>query len=162
MNGFFANLGAAQDSPENGDRNSPDPDPDPQCTIYADQQGNENNFTLVSISKFETEVLIKRIDTSKSSGIISLSSKLLKDSFQVLIDQLVFLFNFSIRTASFPSQWKKALVIPIPKTGDLKKVENYRPISLLPLPGKNLEKLVHTQLSFYLEEDNPFRQPVWV
>ena len=43
---------------------------------------------------------------------------------------------------------------PIPKSGDLKKVDNYRPISLLPLPGKILEKLIHTQLSFYLEEDN--------
>ena len=56
--------------------------------------------------------------------------------------------------AIFPEQWKEALAIPIPKTGDPKKADNYRPISLLPLPGKILEKLLHTQLSFYLEDHN--------
>ena len=41
--------------------------------------------------------------------------------------------------------------LPIPKKGNLTKFQNYRPISLLPLPGKILEKLVHHHLSHYLE-----------
>ena len=44
-------------------------------------------------------------------------------------------------------------MIPIPKAGDATKVQNYRPISLLPLPGKILEKLVHKQLSSHLESN---------
>ena len=42
--------------------------------------------------------------------------------------------------------------MPIPKPGDKSKVENYRPISLLPLPGKILEKLVHRQVETNLED----------
>ena len=62
------------------------------------------------------------------------------------------MLNLSIRTSTFPDAWKRATVIPIPKTGNLTMVQNYRPISLLPLPGKILEKLVHHQLSSFLEE----------
>ena len=97
-------------------------------------------MALSQILKPEVEMLIRKINISKSSGIELLSSKLLKDSFLVLSDKLTYLFNFSIQSSLFPDQWKKALVIPIPKPGDLKKVENYRPISLLPLPGKIWKK----------------------
>ena len=79
------------------------------------------------------------------------------NGWQALINQLTYLFNYSIATSIFPVQWKTALVIPIPKTGnnnDGNKPESYRPISLLPLPGKLLEKLVHNQLSSFLEENS--------
>ena len=105
------------------------------------------------VTAFEVEALIRKINVSKSLGITMLSSKILKDFFQVLSDKLTYLFNFSIRATSFPDQWKNAVVIPIPKQGDSKVGENYRPISLLPIPGKKIEKLIHTQLSFYLEEN---------
>ena len=62
------------------------------------------------------------------------------------------MYNFSIQTNTFPDDWKKALVIPIPKTGNLTDVQNYRPISLLPLPGKILEKLIHKQISDHLND----------
>ena len=59
----------------------------------------------------------------------------------------------SVETSIFPEAWKEALVIPIPKGGNLTLVQNYRPISLLPLPGKILDKLMHKQLTNYLEEE---------
>ena len=65
------------------------------------------------------------------------------------------MYNLSIRYSKFPDTWKQALVIPIPKPGNPSLVQNYSPISLLPLPGKILEKLVHKQLSNYLEMDEP-------
>ena len=43
------------------------------------------------------------------------------------------------------------MVIPIPKSGNLTNVGNYRPISLLLLPGKLLEKFIHNQLMDYLD-----------
>ena len=88
------------------------------------------------ITKIEVEILIKKINISKSSGITLPSSRLLKDSFHALSDKLTYLFNLSITQATFPAQWK-----------------NYRPISLLPLPGKMLEKLIHSQLSCHLENN---------
>ena len=64
------------------------------------------------------------------------------------------MYNLSIQSSSFPKVWKNALVIPIPKQGNLTKVQNYRPISLLPLPGKILEKLIHQQLTAHLDSES--------
>ena len=52
----------------------------------------------------------------------------------------------------FPDHFKEATVIPIPKPGNLTKVNNYRPISLLPSPGKIIEKVVHNRLAGHLEK----------
>ena len=88
---------------------------------------------------------------AKSSGIDNVSSSVLKDVITVLLTLITHLFNLTLKNGIFPKSWKKALVVPIPKAGNLTKVQNYRPISLLPLPGKLLEKLVHAQLSAHLE-----------
>ena len=49
---------------------------------------------------------------------------------------------------------KLATVIPLPKVNNPSDVSDYRPFSLLPLPGKLLEKLLHGQLIGYLENNN--------
>ena len=77
---------------------------------------------------------------------------MLKDAFMVLVPQLVFMFNFSFSKGVFPNAWKQATIIPLFK-GVEREVSNYRPVSLLPLPGKLLEKIAHAQLSGFLEEN---------
>ena len=72
----------------------------------------------------------------------------------MMLPEVTWLYNLSLTATSFPDQWKRALVILIPKTGNLSNVQNYRPISLLPLPGKILEKLVHQQITTHLEENS--------
>ena len=96
--------------------------------------------------------VIKEINISKSSGLENISSFIVKESFMNLVPEVTHMFNLSVATSTDPDEWKKALAVPIPQTGNLKQVKNYRPISLLPLPGKVLEKLIHTKLSGYLEE----------
>ena len=98
--------------------------------------------------------LIKEINISKSSGIENISSLIIKEAFRAILPQVTFMYNLSVRSSCFPDAWKKALVVPIPKEGNSTKVQNYRPISLLPLPGKILEKLIHHQLSNYLESES--------
>ena len=88
---------------------------------------------------------------SKSSGLNNVSSFAIKEAFIALIPEVTFMFNMSLETLTFPTKWKMATVAPIPKSGDLTSVQNYRPISLLPLPGKILEKLIHFQLTNHIE-----------
>ena len=59
--------------------------------------------------------------------------------------------NLSIVSGKFPDQWKKAIVVPIFKSGDRDQVSNYRPISILPVLSKVLEKVVTEQLVEHLE-----------
>lgn len=106
---------------------------------------------LPSISESEVKKLIKKIDNSKTSNVKGITTKLLKDAFMYLVPQLTYLFNLILITCTIPSPWKTATVTPIFKEGDRTVIFNYRPISVLPLPVKLFEKLVHERLYDYLE-----------
>ena len=75
----------------------------------------------------------------------------------VLLEQLTHMFNVYLRTATFPIGWKSAKAVPLfigRGWGGRQEVGNYRPVSLLSLPGKLLEKLVHDRISAFLGEHN--------
>ena len=95
--------------------------------------------------------LVRSIDTSKSSALDRMSSNRLKDALLALIPHIMHIFKQSIKTETFPDDWKIATVIPIFKNGDKSDVSNYRPISLLPIPEKIFEDIIHTHISNYLE-----------
>ena len=97
---------------------------------------------------------MKSIPIFRSSGIQGLSSKVLKDAFNILSNQQLKIHNTSILTNTFPDELKYATVVPILKINKPVKVSDYRPISLLPLPGKLLEKLLHEQSLPYLENES--------
>ena len=59
--------------------------------------------------------------------------------------------NLSIATADVPDTLKIAMVTPIHKSGSREDIQNYRPISLLPLLSKVLEKVVCKQLLQYFD-----------
>ena len=98
--------------------------------------------------------LCKEIKATKSSGYKDISTKVFKDAFVVLIPQLVYVFNQSFQSGVFPDSWKQATIIPLYKGGNKTDVSNYRPVSLLPLPGKILEKIAHSKLSLFLENND--------
>ena len=62
--------------------------------------------------------------------------------------------NKSLFNGYFPKSWKKAIVVPIPKINNPSEIGDLRPIALTPLPGKMLERFVHTQLLSHLDQYN--------
>ena len=96
----------------------------------------------------------KNIEIYKSSSVPNLSSRILKDAFISHIDKLHFLFDKILKTANFPDEWKCATVIPLKKGGVSTLVSNLRPISLLPLPSKIFEKIIHNRMIFHLEANH--------
>ena len=71
------------------------------------------------------------------------------------------LFNLYLKTGIFPTDWKFARVVPIPKTGNPDSPSNYRPISTLPIISKLLEKHVHNLLRQHLSENRPLSPNQW-
>ena len=106
----------------------------------------------VTVEKVIKTVL--SLKTKKSYGHDGISSKFLKDSLPVLAYYLTVIINTSIVTGVFPDEWKHAIVCPSFKQGDIEDPSNYRPISLLPILSKVLEKIVANQLTDYLSENN--------
>lgn len=118
-------------------------------------------FEFVEVSFQEVEDLINKIKTYKSSAITGLTSRLLKDAFQALVPQLTYIFNQSLTTGKFPSLWKKANVVLLHKGSDRLNINNYRPISLLPLPGKLLETIIQRRLMDYLAYNEILTDRQW-
>ena len=61
--------------------------------------------------------------------------------------------NQSIKTSKFPTNWKASKVCPVYKKGDRQTVKNYRPVSLLPLPGMICERVIAIQAEEFFEEN---------
>lgn len=120
-----------------------------------------DSMSMSPITTTEVYDLVKKIEIHKTSALENISSKLLKDSLEVLSPQLTHLFNSSIFTSIFPDKWKIANVVFIHKGGTRTDINNYRPISLLPTPGKMLEKIVHSRIYTYLDENDLITDSQW-
>ena len=62
--------------------------------------------------------------------------------------------NKSLFAGYFPLRWRKATVVSIPKVNIPEEIGDLRPIALTPLPGKILERIVHSQLLLHLDRYN--------
>ena len=144
MNNYYVNVGPslAKEHDISWDKT--------KCKIKTNAQ-----FTFDIITEIEVNNLVKEIKITKSSAIEGISSRLLKDAFEVIIPELSYLYNGALQHGIFPHLWGISQVTPIPKTNlNSKKPTDWRPISQIPLPGKLLEKIVHGQLYRYLNAQN--------
>ena len=67
-----------------------------------------------------------------------------------LCKPLEIIFKSCIIKEEFPSEWKKANVVPVHKKSDKQSLKNYRPISLLPIFGKIFERIIYNNIFEYL------------
>ena len=82
-------------------------------------------------------------------GINNISTKLLKSIQDFIAVPLCELINSSFSTGVFPNILKRACVTPIFKNGDRNMINNFRPISVLPVMSKVVEKCMYERLNNY-------------
>ena len=107
-------------------------------------------FQAVSESKVYR--LLSSLNPCKSTGIDKIPAKIIRIASPIIANSLTKIFNRAISNESIPSEWKVARVMPLHKKGLRNQLNNYRPISILPIVSKVFEKLIHEQLYDYLVE----------
>ena len=65
---------------------------------------------------------------------------------------LVYVYNAALSIGHFPSPWKSARVVMIPKKESASTINDYTPISLLEVPGKIFEKLLTQRVAKHMED----------
>ena len=100
----------------------------------------QTRFAFQPITKDHIRNIIKELNSKSSYGFDGISSKLLKQLEQILIDPLTHIINQSLIAGIFPDKLKLAKIVPIHKKGNIYQVENYRPIFILPAISKILKK----------------------
>ncbi len=114
----------------------------------------DNSFYLFPVSESEIVDEISTLNESKATGPFSIPTKILKFLKFLISKPLEILFNFSFSSGTVPSQFKLARVLPVFKKGTQTFCENYRPISLLSIFNRILERLMYKRLISYIEKFN--------
>ena len=94
--------------------------------------------------------MIRKINPNKETGSDGLSGQMLLLCDDSVVLPLHIIFINILSTSIYPDMWKLANVTPIFKKGDKQLINNYRPISLLPICGKIFEKIIFNNLYNYL------------
>ena len=121
----------------------------PQLHFLTDKRLSMVKFVNTDILK-----IIQNLNPNKAHGHDKISIRMLKicgnslcrPSELILIDCLV--------NGIFPSVWKKGNIVPVHKKNDKQRLNNYRPISLLPICSKIFEQLIFNEMfGFFIEND---------
>lgn len=110
------------------------------------------SFTFQKVSKEIILSTVNMLKGKKSSAEDNISTELMKEIVPYLLDPLEYLYNLSLKSGFIPTDFKCAKIIPIFKSGEKCKFDNYRPISILPSFSKLLEKIISIQMFKYLDK----------
>lgn len=113
-----------------------------------------STFQFGYVTTMSVERELKRLKRHKSTGIDNLPPGMLKDVAHQIAKPISHIINLSLRNGQIPFELKISQVIPLHKKGSINDPNNFRPISVLPVISKILEKAVHKQLIEYLEHNN--------
>ena len=116
--------------------------------------GQINGIPL--LKENDTFKYIKQLKNKKSCGTDQINTYFLKLALPFINTPLTHIYNTCIVNGVFPNILKEAKVIPLPKCKNPKELNNYRPISLLNIISKPLEKHIHKHISSFFENNNLF------
>jgi len=134
----------------------PDGQPLPQTQRQGDASPNTRGYSVPEhlFSSPECFAALKRMKLRKAPGPDGITAEILRESWPVIGDAVMKLFNQCAAEGVFPRAWKTGELILIPKTADADphNLKTYRPITLLPVMGKWLERLVERRLRAHIRE----------
>jgi hypothetical protein len=119
---------------------------------YKNQIKTYTTFRFKPVTVNEVFKLLKKLQRKKSCGVDNLPPGYLKDTALSIAKPLCYVINLCLKSGSVPEDFKIGQITPIFKTGSKHHLENYRPITVLPVCSKILERCVHIQLTKHLEE----------
>ena len=128
---------------------------DPLKKFREAMEGRNCNFSVKMVEEVEVQKIIKGLKNSSATGIDYIDTRTLKLIADYVSVPLAHIINLSISSGIFPKVWKWAKVVPLLKsnTADATLPKSYRPVALLPIMSKILERVVFGQLVKYLEDN---------
>ena len=113
--------------------------------------------TKLSLIKFMNKDIIniiRSLNEDKAHGYDNISIRMLKICDTAIVKPLSIIFNNCINQSMFPDIWKRSNICLIHKKGDKQIINNYRPVSLLPICGKIFERIIFNSFMNMLKKTN--------
>ena len=113
---------------------------------------NHDSFDIALVDESVVLNELLNINENKAEGLDGIPPKLVKLCAHYILKPLTFIINFCIQHGVIPKEMKCAKVIPIYKNkGSALSCTNYRPISILPIYSKILERIINHQIKLHLK-----------
>ena len=114
----------------------------------------EVQFFFVKVSVLDLLKILRKLKGSKAGGYDNIPRSMIKDCAEEITAPLAYLINSCLEESVFPRAEKCAKITPVFKSGNRSSMDNYRPISVLPVLSKVFERVVYNQLYKYLEKNS--------
>ena len=120
-------------------------------TEYMDRLfgGGVPSLKFVPVDVESVSSIVSSLHVQKASGADGLPTRFVKAS-PFMARLITVLINKCIESSSVPFQWKQAIVTPVPKRKQCTSLTHFRPISVLPVLSKVLERVLHNQIQSHL------------
>ena len=121
-----------------------------------------NSMSLELTTEEEIVEIINSLRSGTAAGYDNIPISALKNSVSLISEPIAHIINLSISSGIVPDLMKIARVIPLFKSGDHRYFQNYRPVSVLPIFSKLLERVVFKRITNYIDKssilsDNQYR-----
>lgn len=113
---------------------------------------NEN--CIFNFIEVDQKTILKIVNSIKSTaiGADGLNINMIKLCLPHILPYLSHIINACLIRGIFPESWKLALITPLPKISNPVEFKHFRPVSILPVLSKVLEKVIDIQIRNYLEK----------
>ena len=128
----------------------------------SDRTSQNATFSIPPKSVFEIWISVSKMDNKKLTGCDGI--KLINIALPYIAEILTYIYNLCIQKKVFPNAFKRAKVIPLPKTKTISTdLNDYRPISILSVLTKPLERHIHKHLTDFFRNTPSFSFiPIWL
>ena len=122
-----------------------------ESSIFNENECSNKNQPILENIDFSEQEICKLLNVNKSTGRDDLPPFLFKNA-ETLSHSIYQIFRKISQTCTFPACWKKAIISPLHKKDDKSDIENYRPVSLLSVISKILERITFKRLYEHFEK----------
>ena len=99
-----------------------------------------------NINLEEVQRAVHSLMNNRAPGVDEISAEMLKHGKETVAEQLAGLFNMIWQDLEVPEDWKKGMILKLPKKGSLNDCNNWRGITLLSTPGKVFSRVLLNRL----------------
>ena len=136
FNNYFVNVGS--------NLAAKIPNSEKHFSNYINKSNNTLNETNLTEKEFQDA--FQSIKTNKASSFDDISSNVIKSMYDKLFTPLFHICDISLKFGCFPDKMKIAKIKPLFKADETELVSNYRPISILPVFSKLLERIIYNKI----------------
>ena len=116
-----------------------------------------NRLSSIIFSQDNITKIIQNLDSGKAHGHDNISIHMLKICGSAIYKTLAIISKQCTDTGIFPSKWRKGNIVPIHKKDVKQTLKSYRPVSLLPICGKTLERLMFNEMKLISSNQSGFK-----